>query len=118
MIPICKKGKNPKNATSYRPISLAICVGKTMERIVNECLQLYLEKANLLAPEQAGFQQFYCTESHATYFSKNIEDAFQEQKLVFVTWIDFQKAFDKVLKEGLLVKLLRNGVAQQRVPMS
>ena len=43
--------------------------------------------------------------------SQEIEDAFQEQKLVLVSWIDLQKAFDKVWMERLLVKLLRNGVA-------
>ena len=35
----------------------------------------------------------------------------QEQKLVLVSWVDLQKAFDKVWMEGLLVKLLRNGIA-------
>ena len=35
MIPILKKGKDPKQAASYRPISLTSCVGKTMERVVN-----------------------------------------------------------------------------------
>ena len=40
-----------------------------------------------------------------------MEDAFQEQKLVLVSWIDLQKALDKVWMEGLLVKPLRNGIA-------
>ena len=35
MIPILKKGNDPKQAASYRPISLTSCVGKTMERVVN-----------------------------------------------------------------------------------
>ena len=43
--------------------------------------------------------------------SQEIEDAFQEQKLDLVTWINPQKAFDKVWMEGPLVKLLRNGIA-------
>jgi len=111
MIPILKKGKDPKQASSYRPISLTSCVVKTMERIVNERLRWHLETTNLLASEQAGFRQFRSTEDQATYLSQEIEEAFQEQKLVFAAWIDLQKAFDKVWTEGLLVKLLRNGVA-------
>ena len=43
--------------------------------------------------------------------SKETEDAFQEQKLVLVSWIVVQKAFYTVWMEGLLVKLLRNGFA-------
>ena len=78
MIPILKKGKDPKKANSYRPVSLTSCVVKTMERIVNERLKWYLETENLLAPEQAGFRQFRSTEDQATYLSQEIEDAFQE----------------------------------------
>ena len=111
MIPILKKGKDPKKANSYRPVSLTSCVVKTMERIVNERLKWYLETKDLLAPEHAGFQQFRSTEDQATYLSQEIEDTFQEQKLVLVSWIDLQKAFDKVWMEGLLVKVWRNGIA-------
>ena len=111
MIPILKKGKTPKKANSYRPISLTSCVVKTMERVVNERLKCYLEMEDILVPEQAGFRQFRSTEDQATYLSQEVEDAFQEQKLVLASWIDLQKAFDKVWMEGLLVKLLRNGIA-------
>ena len=68
-------------------------------------------KQDLLAPEQAGFRQFCSTENQATYLSQEIEDTFQEQKLVLVSWIDFQKSFHKVWMEGLLVKLLMNSTA-------
>ena len=70
-------------------------------------------------PEQAGFRQFHSTEdqapylyqeNEAPYLYQKTEDAFQEQKLVLVSCIDLQKAFDKVWVEGLLVKLLRNGI--------
>ena len=106
--PHSEEREGPKKANSYQPVSLTSCVVKTMERIVNECLKWYLETQNLLAPEQAGF---WSTEDQGTYLSQEIEDAFQEQKLVLVSWIDLKKAFDKVWMEGLLVKLLRNGIA-------
>lgn len=110
MIPVHKKGKDPKKAASYRPISLTSCVVKTMERIVNARLKWYLETNNLLASEQAGFRQFRSTEDQTTYLSQEVEDAFQEQKVVLTAWIDLQRAFDKVWTEGLQVKLMRNGV--------
>ena len=110
MIPILKKGMGPKKANSYRPVSLTSCVVKSMERIVNESLKWYLETEDLLAPEQAGSRQFRSTENQATCLSQEIEDAFQEKKLVLVSWIDLQKAFDKVWMAELLVKLLSNGI--------
>ena len=84
---------------------------KTMDRIVNERLKWYLETEDLLAPDQAEFRQFRSTADQVTYLSQEIEDAFQEQKLVLASWVDLQKAFDKVWMEGLLVKLPRNGIA-------
>ena len=110
MIPILKKGKNKTNVQSYRPISLTSCVCKTMERIVNQRLQNYLESESIIVTEQAGFRQYRSTEDQTTHLSQVIEDAFQAQKVTLVTFIDLQKAFDKVWKEGLLVKLLRYGI--------
>ncbi|XP_052268657.1 uncharacterized protein LOC127870037 [Dreissena polymorpha] len=108
ILPILKKGKDPKQAGSYRPISLTSCVGKTMERIVNARLKLYLETNNLLAKQQAGFRQFRSTEDQTTYMAQEIEDAFQIQKVVLTAWIDLQRAFGKVLIDGLQCKLMRN----------
>nr|KAG5706601.1 hypothetical protein BaRGS_005671 [Batillaria attramentaria] len=113
MIPVYKKGKDRKKASSYRPISLTSCVVKTMERTVNSRLMWHLEMEHILSEEQAGFRQFRCTEDQATYLSQEIEDAFQDQKVLFATWIDLQKAFDKVWTDGLLVKLQRSGIASK-----
>ena len=87
MIPTLKKGKYPTQATSYRTISLISCVGKTMERVVNQRLKWYLETNDLLAPEQAGFREFRATEDQTTYLAQEIEDAFQEKKVTRVAWI-------------------------------
>ena len=110
MMPLLKKGKNKSKPLSYRPISLTSCVCKTMERIVNERLQWYLEKESILTAEQAGFRQYRSTEDQTTHLAQVIEDAFQAKKVVLASFIDLQKAFDKVWKDGLVVKLLRVGV--------
>lgn len=43
IVPICKPGKDPSLAESYRPIALTSHVSKTMEKIINERLVYYLE---------------------------------------------------------------------------
>ena len=73
-------------------------------------MQWHLEQESIIIPEQAGFQKFLSTEDQVTYLSQVIEDAFQEQKIVLTCFINLQKAFDKVWKDGLLVKLLRYGI--------
>ena len=94
MIPILKKGKDPKQAASYRPISLTSCVGKTMERVFNQRIKWYLETNDILAPEQAEFRQFRATEDQTTYLAHELVDAFQEKKVTRVAWINLQRAFD------------------------
>ena len=48
-----------------------------------------------MAPEQAGFRQFRATEDQTTYLAQEIEDAFQEKKVIRVAWIDLQRAADE-----------------------
>ena len=96
MIPVLKKGKNKEKAQSYRPISLTSCTCKTMERVVNQRLQLYLESESIIVPEQAGFRQYRSAEDQTTHLTQVIEDGFQAQKVTLATFIDLQKAFDKV----------------------
>ena len=43
--------------------------------------------------------------------AQEIEDVFQEKKVTRVAWIDLQRPFDKVWIDGLIVKHMKNGVA-------
>ena len=111
MIPIHKKGKDKLKTSSYRPISLTSCVGKVMERMINTRLMWHLETNNLIAKEQAGFRQNRSTEDQAAYFAQKVEDGFQEKQDTLAVWIDMEKAFDKVWKDGLRLKLRKNGIS-------
>ena len=111
MVPILKKGKDKKNVSSYRPISLTSCTGKLLERMVNNRLSWYLEDEKILCQEQAGFRQNRSTEDQVTYIAQSIEDGLQDKKHTLAVWVDLEKAFDKVWKEGLKLKLKRCGVS-------
>ena len=74
---------------------------------------MVLKIRRILSQQQAGFRQFRCTEDQATYLAQEIDDVFQDQEVVFASWIDLQKAFDKVWKDGLLVKLQRWGITNK-----
>ena len=111
MIPIHKKGKCKKDVKNYRTISVTSCVGKLMERLINSRLIWYLEDKKLLAAEQAGFRHHHSTEDQVTYIAQKIEDGFQAKKHTLVVWADMEKAFDRVWRDGLRVKLKQIGVA-------
>ena len=110
VIPVPKKGKDKKNPCSYRPISLLSCVGKLLERMINRRLINHLESNNVLSPTQTGYRKHRSTEVQLACLAQNIEDAFQEKRKVLAVFFDLSNAFDKVWKEGLLIKLFRTGV--------
>ena len=110
LVPVPKKGKNRHSKNGYRPISLLSCLGKTMERIVNRRLQYHLEKNGLISPAQSGFRKNRSTEDQIAYLTQEIENAFQQKMKTLAVFVDLTKAFDKVWKEGLLLKLLKKKV--------
>ena len=110
MVPMYKKGKERSKTTSYRPISLTSCVGKLMERLIYSLLVWHLEKKNILIPEQCGFRHHRSTEDQDAYIAQHIEDGFQDKRHTLAVWIDTKKAFDKVWKDGLRLKLHKSGI--------
>ena len=71
-------------------------------------MQTYLKSQNILQ-EQAGSRHYRSTERQTAHLFQ-IEDAFQAKKVVPTTFNDMQNAFDKLLKDGLFVKIIRSGI--------
>jgi hypothetical protein len=69
-----------------------------------------LESKRILSPQQADFRQHRATEDQITYIAQEIEDAYQRREHTLAVWVGLEKAFDKVWKEGLKLKLQRSQV--------
>ena len=72
-------------------------------------MPMYIESENIIGHEQATFRQYKSTEDQTTHLSQVINNAYQANKVILAVFIYLQKAFDKVWKDGLMVKLLRYG---------
>ena len=84
VLPIPKPGK-PKNlVTSYRPIALLSCMGKTLERIIKNRLEFIVEKQNLLLPSQCGFRRGQSSQDVLLRLENNIRDALNTKQICFV----------------------------------
>ena len=110
IVPIHKEGKDPKEPKSYRPISLTSCEGKVAERMVNRRLYWWLEDQGLLPEEQAGYRAASRTEDQLFRMIQSIQDGFQEGISTTAVFVDFQQAYDRVWKKGLLLKMQRLGI--------
>jgi hypothetical protein len=50
--PILKRGKPPEEGESYRPISLTSCLGKAMEKMINNRLKWHLDHLTTKCPNR------------------------------------------------------------------
>lgn len=96
--------------SSYRPISLISVVGKMIERIITFRLEAFVEKFHILDAEQEGLRHFRLTVNALLSRTRDIFNGFNMSKSKTAIFIDFEKAFDSVWREGLMVKLSRSGV--------
>ena len=91
---------------NYRPISVTSVLCKTMERTLLD----YLEHHQLILPTQYGFCQRRSCLTNLLEFFGQVYQEYDECKAVDMIYLDFQKAFDKVPHERLLLKVASLGI--------
>jgi ribonuclease HI len=111
ILPDPKKGKDPANIGSYRPISLTSVVCKMVERLVQGRLRFWTEKNCVLNPDQAGFRQGRSTEEAIARTAQLAMDGLNQPKMerTLLVLVDFSRAYDRVWKRGLMAKMRKQG---------
>ena len=107
--PIQKKG-DKTTPSNYRPISLTSVVCKLMESIIRDQLVTFLEENDLVKNSQHGFRNKRSCLTNLLDFYNEVYNVYDDTKAVDVIYLDFQKAFDKVPHQRLLIKLKSHGV--------
>ena len=95
---------------NFRGISLMSCLGKLFGRVLNTRLTKFLSDSDALIAEQGGFRETReCSEQ--TYA---LVEALRRRKALgldtYVGFIDMRKAYDRVWRRALWVKLHRIGI--------
>ena len=109
VIPIFKKG-NRQNCNNYRPVSLTSVICKIMESIIRDKMTEHLEKYNLMSKSQHGFMSGRSCLTNLLSFFDSIVKQVDQGNCVDVVYLDFQKAFDKVLHRRLIKKVKAMGL--------
>ncbi|GFX27299.1 probable RNA-directed DNA polymerase from transposon X-element [Trichonephila clavipes] len=107
IIPIKKAGKNNWAPKDFRPIALTSTTCKIMEKIILIRIQYFLDSKNLIPGEQYGYRRGHSTVDQIISFCQSIRDAqnFKPTHHTMAALLDLTKAFDRVWKHKLLIKL-------------
>ena len=108
-IPKCSSS-DPRVPLNYRGISLLPVASKLYTASISTRLTKYLETNNLLADEQNGFRANRSTLDHIFSLHNICQTRKNLWQGTFLTFIDFQKAFDYVNHDFLYHKLLNNNI--------
>ena len=111
IIPILKNAKlDNLNPASYRPISLTSNLCKIMERMINNRLRWWLENNNILQPCQSGFRANRSTKDCIMLLHDDIYKALANKRSTLAVFLDIEKAYDMVWRDGLLHKMRSIGI--------
>ena len=104
-----KKGQKDL-VKNYRPISLTSLLVKTLERLIYNRIFGFIESNNLLSSHQYGFRPGYSCTSQLIHLFHEWAKALDKRLSTDVIFLDFEKAFDSVPHDRLLLKLERFGI--------
>ena len=108
-ISLCKKGSRNKSE-NYRPLSLTSVICKLLERLIKDHIVDFLVKHTLLNSSQHGFLKARSCLTNMLCFLEEITKWIDVGSPVDIIYLDFQKAFDKVPYQRLLLKLKAHGI--------
>lgn len=94
----------------YRGISISAVFARFLERLMNQRFERLAARLSLRAPTQCGFRPGYGT-LDAIFTLQHLVNAAQHAKRrLYVVFVDFKKAFDKVRRDLLLERCRELGV--------
>ena len=106
---ILKKGPRNKYVND-RPLSLTSVICKLLESIIRDHIMDFIIKHKLINPSQHGFLKSKSCLTNVLRFFEEITKWVDVGSPVYIIYLDFQKAFNKVPHQRLILKLKSHGI--------
>ena len=114
IIPLFEKCSRNKSV-NHRPVSLTSVICKVLETIIRDRMMDFLIIHKLITPSQHGFLKARSCLTNLLCFFEEITKWVDGGSPVDVIYLDFQKAFDKVPHQRLILKLKSHGMGNSVV---
>ena len=111
------KDGDEDDPNNYRAITVADALSKVMTIMMNERISEKLEKEKIIKCQQIGFTKKARPADHLFVLKNIFEKYLQNGKKVYTCFVDFQKAYDNVWRDGLYFKLMNNGIDRHTVKL-
>jgi hypothetical protein len=105
VVPILKPQKDPRNPSSYRPISLLSGLSKVLERTILTRLNRHCDEHNIIPDTQHGFRTGKSTVHQLRNVISHARESLAAGKSTGLIALDVEKAFDRVYHDGLIYKM-------------
>ena len=109
IIPLHKKG-NTSDVNNYRGITLVSCLAKLFSSILNKRLETFCEKDRIITDAQFGFRKGRSTTDASFVLLSTVQKYLNRNKRLHACFIDMQKCFDSIYRNGLWYKLYNMGI--------
>lgn len=107
-----KSGKDRTVCDSYRGISLLSIVYKVFGKVINLRMNAYCEKEGIYPESQCGFRKGRSTADMITAIRLLIEMCQEQDKSLYISFLDLTKAYDLCNRSALWKILSRIGIPE------
>ena len=110
IVPIHKKG-DKLDAQNYRGITLINSMAKIFSLCLRNRLNKWCEMEKVLNESQFGFRDKKSTTDCIFNLHCLIQKLFYKKSKLFCVFVDYEKAFDTVIRDALWIKLIENNIS-------
>ena len=112
LVPVPKPGRSTGIAdmNNYRGISVSCVLGRVLDRMLHGRLDAVVERSNLRALTQCGCRKDHGTLDAIFTLQHMINAARWSGRRLYVVFVDFKKAFDRVRRDLLVARCSQLGI--------
>lgn len=110
IVPLLKPGKSMLDISSYRPIALASCLGKLMEKMILFRMEWYLEQNGHYPNIMSGFRRGRNSIDSVIDLVTSVEQSKSEGRICAAVFLDIKSAFDSITHNAIFESLEELGL--------